>query len=142
MAAQPGGCTLSFVHFLGRFHVVVLHLPVGILCVAVLVDFLSRRPKFAALGSASTLLWGATALTAIATVALGLAHFSEGGFSGPDLERHRALGISVAILATLLWLWRLRSTGSFMRWQPFTGVVALVLVSLYGKYGGVISIVD
>jgi uncharacterized membrane protein len=138
-AVRAGGCTLSLIHFLGRFHVVVLHLPVGILCVAVLIDFLSRRPRFAQLAAASTLLWGATAATAIATVALGLAHFSEGGFSGPDLERHRALGISVAVFATLLWLWRLRNAAGFMRWQPLTGVLGLVLVTLTGHYGGALT---
>jgi uncharacterized membrane protein/mono/diheme cytochrome c family protein len=130
---------LSWVYFIGRFHVVVLHLPVGILCVAVLVDFLARRPRFASLGAAGTLLWGASALTAIATVALGLAHFSEGGFSGPDLERHRALGVSVAVLATLLWLWRLRGAASYMRWQPLTGVLALLLVTFTGHYGGALT---
>jgi uncharacterized membrane protein len=130
---------LDWIYFLGRFHVVVLHLPVGILCLAVLVDSLARWPRHAPLAAASPLLWGATALTAIATVALGLAHFAEGGFSGPELVRHRALGVSVALLATLLWLWRLRGAPSYARWQPLTGLVALVLVTLTGHYGGALT---
>jgi uncharacterized membrane protein len=130
---------LDWIYFLGRFHVVVLHLPIGILCLAVLVDFLARSPRRAALAAASPLLWGATALSAIATAALGAAHFAEGGFAGATLERHRALGTSVAVLATILWLWRLRGAASYMRWQPLTGLVALLLVTLTGHYGGALT---
>lgn len=130
---------MAWIYFLGRFHVVVLHLPIGILCLAVLVDFLARWPRHQALAAAGPLLWGATALTAIATVALGLAHFAEGGFSGPDVERHRALGISVALLATLLWIWRVRGAARYQLWQPLTGIVALVLVTLTGHFGGALT---
>ena len=37
---------MEFVYFLGRFHVLMLHLPVGILCLAVLFEVLVRFPRF------------------------------------------------------------------------------------------------
>ena len=49
----------DFGFFLGRFHVLALHLPIGIVIAAVVLDWLARRPRYAALASAAPLLWGA-----------------------------------------------------------------------------------
>ena len=37
--------------FLGRFHVLALHLPIGIVIAAVVLDWLARRPRYAALAA-------------------------------------------------------------------------------------------
>ena len=37
----------EFVFFLGRFHVLALHLPIGIVIAAVVLDWLARRPRYA-----------------------------------------------------------------------------------------------
>ena len=71
---------MEFVYFLGRFHVLALHLPIGIVLTAIVLDFLVRKPRFQALGAASAFLWSAAALTAIGTAALGYLHYLEGGF--------------------------------------------------------------
>ena len=36
----------NFIYFLGRFHVLVLHLPIGILLLAALLEVLVRFPRF------------------------------------------------------------------------------------------------
>ena len=48
----------EFGFFLGRFHVLALHLPIGIVIAAVVLDWLARRPRYAALANAAPLLWG------------------------------------------------------------------------------------
>ncbi len=127
---------MDFIYFLGRLHVLALHLPIGIIYVAVLLEFLARRPRFAGLASAATFLWGAAAVTAIITVVLGLMHASEGGFTGESLQRHRLLGIVIAITSTALWIFRAKSLRAYQKLQPLTGVVMLVLVAITGHYGG------
>ena len=72
----------DFLFFLGRFHVLALHLPIGIVVVAVILDFVALRERYRALAQASPFLWGAAALSAVVTVALGYLHFAEGGFAG------------------------------------------------------------
>ena len=127
---------MHWIYFFGRFHILAVHLPIGIIYVTVILEFLARRPRFAALAGAANYLWAAAAITAIGTVALGLAHSTEGGFDAYTLNRHRALGISVAVLATALFCLRVRRPALYQRSQVFTGLLALVLVAVTGHYGG------
>lgn len=127
---------MDFIYFLGRLHVLALHLPIGIIYVVVLLEFLARKPRFAALGSAATFLWGAASITAIITVVFGLMHATEGGFTGESFERHRLLGILIAVGATAMWAFRAKALPAYLKLQPVTGVAALLLVAITGHYGG------
>ena len=49
---------MDFVYFLGRMHVLVLHIPVGVILLAVIADWISTRPRFAGAAHVATLLWG------------------------------------------------------------------------------------
>jgi len=122
--------------FLGRFHVLLVHLPIGIIYVTVALELMARRPRFAGLAAAANFLWGAAALTAVITVLLGLAHSTEGGFNPQILARHRALGISVAVLASGLFVLRTRRPHFYHSTQLLTGPLALILVAAAGHYGG------
>ena len=73
---------MNFIFFLGRLHVLVLHLPIGIVVAVFVLEWLSRKEKYRYLQAAAPFLWGAMGLAAVATVALGYMHFAEGGFTG------------------------------------------------------------
>ena len=79
----------DFLYFLGRFHVLALHLPIGIILVAVVLDWVARRERYRALAAVAPFLWGAAALSAVVTVVLGYLHFAEGAFTGPAANAHR-----------------------------------------------------
>src|SRR5262245_696567 len=93
----------DFVFFVGRFHVLVLHLPIGIIIAAIGLDWASRRPRFAALSQASPFLWAAAAISAIFTAALGYMHFAEGAFTGPSANAHRVWGTVTAVASLEAW---------------------------------------
>jgi len=129
----------EFGFFLGRFHVLALHLPIGIVIVAVVLDWLARRPRYAQLAGAAPLLWGLTAASAVLAAVLGWLHFGEGGFTGPSAEAHRFWGIVTAAVAVGGWWLAARSAGragsaSVMRLA--LGIAMLALVSITGHYGG------
>jgi hypothetical protein len=84
----------------------------------------------------SPFLWGAAALSAVLTVALGYMHAAEGGFSGPSLAAHRLSGTVVAAFALAIWWLSARRPELFKRVNIVTGVAALLLVSVTGHYGG------
>jgi len=126
----------DFIFFLGRFHVLALHLPIGIVIAAVVLDWLARRPRYAALAQASPFLWGAAAISAVFTVALGYMHFAEGGFTGPSAEAHRLWGTVTAVAALLGWWLAARGRGAPGAARLGAGLVMLVLVSITGHYGG------
>jgi uncharacterized membrane protein len=72
----------DFLYFLGRFHVLALHLPIGILVVAVILDWVARGERYRALARVAPFLWTATAISALLTAVLGYMRCSEGGFTG------------------------------------------------------------
>jgi hypothetical protein len=86
----------------GRFHVLLLHIPITLALVVVVLDWLSRGEKHKQLEPVVPPLWAATAISAVATAVLGYMHFSEGSFTGSSAVAHRALGTSVALLTTLV----------------------------------------
>jgi uncharacterized membrane protein len=128
---------MDFVYFLGRFHVLVLHLPIGIIVALFVLEYLSRKERYRYLEAASPYLWGATAISALVTVLLGFMHFAEGSFTGPSAEQHRFYGTVVAVVAAGVAL--LRVSGFASSYKPLffpASLVLLVLVSLTGHYGG------
>jgi uncharacterized membrane protein len=127
----------DFVFFVGRFHVLALHLPIGILIAAVVLDWLARRPRYAALAQASPFLWGAAALSALFTAVLGYLHFAEGAFTGPSAEAHRFWGTVTAVGALGGWWLAARGGRSAPNVARLAGGIAmLVVVSITGHYGG------
>ncbi len=126
----------DFIHFLGRFHVLALHLPIGIMVVAVVLDWVTRGERHRALARAAPFLWGATALSAVLTATLGYLHFSEGGFTGGSADAHRFLGTTLAAYSVLIWWLCARRGELYRRINVATGVVALGLVTVTGHYGG------
>ena len=128
---------MDFIFFLGRLHVLVLHLPIGITVALFGLEWLSRKEKYRYLQTAAPFLWGAMALSAIATVVLGYMHFSEGGFTGLSADQHRFFGTVTAVVAAGVALLRVGSFAESYRPLFFpASVVLLVLVSITGHYGG------
>jgi uncharacterized membrane protein len=128
---------MDFIFFLGRFHVLVLHLPIGIIVVLFVVEWLARKPKYSHLAAASPFLWGAAAISALVTVILGYMHFAEGSFTGSSATQHRNFGTIVAVLVTVVAL--LRASKFASSYQPMffpASVLMLFLVSITGHYGG------
>ena len=135
---------LSLVYFIGRFHVLVLHLPVGVLLLAVGMEALARWPRWfvegrSVLEPAMPLIWGFGALTAMVTVILGSMHASEPGFSGAAVDHHRWAGTALAFTAVLIWAWRADAPTTFAKvWPAAVGVIAVLLVAT-GHFGGVLT---
>src|SRR6516164_1195510 len=100
---------MQFVWFLGRFHVLFVHLPLGILTLAVVLEILSRFRLFKSLESAVAPAWIAGAISALVTVALGFMHATEESFEDmPAVEDHRWAGVALAAAACLTALMRTR----------------------------------
>jgi uncharacterized membrane protein len=132
---------LSLSGFLGRFHPVVVHLPIGILLLAVLLHWLSRKPQFNNLQPAVsiTLLLGAVAaiLSCISGWLLG-----EGGDYDPEiLNRHRWMGIGVAIIAIIYYLNYTQKVGQKLPAAlPYIlSVLLFLLITITGHLGGTLT---
>jgi uncharacterized membrane protein len=128
---------MDFLYFLGRFHVLALHLPIGIIFAVFVLEWLARKEKYRYLEAASPFLWGAMALSALLTVMLGYLHFSEGSFVGSSATQHRNFGTAVALIATAVAFLRTSSVADNYKPVYFpASVLLLFLISITGHFGG------
>lgn len=128
---------MDFIYFLGRFHVLVLHIPIGIIVAVLVMEWLVRKEKFQHLEPAAGFVWLGAAASAIATVVLGYMHFAEGGFEGASGYQHRNFGTGAAILVTVIAL--LRSSAFAKAYRPVflpAAVLSFMLIAMVGHYGG------
>lgn len=127
---------MDFLFFLGRFHVLVLHLPIGIILLAIVGEFLARVPRYSHVDAASEFLWKLGSLTAVLAAVLGLMHAGEGGFDAADLAAHRLWGISFAVICIAATLLRMFADALYRRVQPVVAVVVFAVMTMTGHYGG------
>jgi uncharacterized membrane protein len=126
----------NIVVFLGRFHPLVVHLPIGFLLMAGLLQLFSIKNKSLNLNPAIafTLFWGT--LASIGAVAIGWLLSLQGGYDAETLFWHKWLGILVTVLSFLGWLLK---TGIIkVQKSVFTWILAsiILLVSVSGHLGG------
>jgi len=128
---------MNFIYFLGRFHVLVLHIPIGVITAIFVLEWLARREKYRHLESGSPLLWGTAAVSALVTVLFGYMHFAEGSFAGASAEQHRTFGTALAALITIVAI--LRSSKFAPNFAPVyfpAAALMLILAAITGHYGG------
>jgi hypothetical protein len=116
---------MQFIWFLGRFHVLIVHLPLGILTLAVALEIMVRFKPFKFLESAVAPTWIAGAISAVATVAIGFMHATEDSFQDmPAVEAHRWAGTSLAICTCIIAILRTRMhpVASWPKWAGPEGV--------------------
>lgn len=127
----------QFIWFLGRFHVLVLHLPLGILTLAAIFEVVARFRSFHSLRPVLAPLWVAGALSAVATVVLGYMHATESAFQDlPAVEAHRWAGVWLCVVACIGAVLRSRwpRVQERLWFVPVTALVALMVVT--GHLGG------
>lgn len=132
---------LSISGFLGRFHPVLVHLPIGILLLGVILHWLSRKEQFHNLrpGIGITLLLGAS--SAILSCISGLFLAQGGEYDVTVLDKHKWLGITVAIISSIYYL---LYTGkiSLKASSAVPYIVSLVLfllITITGHLGGTLT---
>ncbi len=128
---------MEFIYFLGRFHVAVLHVPLGIIVALFILEALARREKYRHLASASAYLWVVGAVSAVLTAVMGYMHFAEGSFDSASGIQHRTFGTVLALAITVVAVLRVGSAAErFSAWFLPASIVMLVLATVTGHYGG------
>jgi uncharacterized membrane protein len=96
--------TTDILSFFGRFHPLFVHLPIGFLCFAILLEMVYRWKKDALVLKTLPLLWLATAVSASLSVASGYFLSKGGGYDEDILQWHKIGGITMAVLSVLIYL--------------------------------------
>lgn len=122
-----------------RFHPLIVHLPIGLLLFALIMEVLKRGAKQKKYDSAIQLCLLLGAVTAVFAAISGWGLAAEGGYEKVSLFRHRWLGITVAIGAVLTY-WSYRFGGSsFRKIYPVLLLITNSALILAGHFGGVMT---
>ena len=130
--------------FLGRFHPVVLHLPIGVLIGVFLLELVTLLREPQKLRLAIGVLLGFGAISALTAMTLGLMLASGGGYDEDTLFWHKYLGISVAVgavlSATLHYLYeRLNKNPKLYYAYRIVLTVTVVCLTIGGHFGGTLT---
>jgi len=125
---------LSIPDFIGRFHPVLVHLPIGILLLACFFQLLTVKSRFAFLQPAIPvmLFWGM--LGAVFSCISGYMLSLSGDYDGQLVSRHQWLGIFVALASLILYLLYKLSIGETSARVFSLGLI--ILVTITGHMGG------
>jgi len=123
----------GFWNFAGRLHVIAVHLPVGILMLAALLELASRFPAYRPVRQAMPLVLLIGLLSGIGATVLGYLLMGLEGVIGRAMDLHLWTGLSVVVFTFFALLFRLLE-------KPFLYVASLLAslgaVSAAGHYGG------
>lgn len=127
--------------FLGHFHPALVHLPIGIILLALLFEWLSHRAAYGYLAPAVRPAYGLGALSAILACVTGYLLAEDGGYDPETLERHRWLGISTASFASARYLAeRLKAfQGLSKSIRMLPALTLLILITVGGHLGGTLT---
>jgi uncharacterized membrane protein len=124
----------SITEFIGHLHPVLVHLPIGILLLACLFLWQSRKDKYENLQRPIniTLFWGM--VSAVASCLTGWILSQNGDYEETLVEWHRWMGISVAIVSIATYFFRKKK--SLRKWQWMLASLLLFLIFVTGHLGG------
>ncbi len=122
--------------FFGRIHPLVVHLPIGFLLLAALVESIVKKPKFQPLKSYTHYLWALGAISAFFAVLFGYFLSFSGDYNEDTLFWHKWMGIAVFFFSLVCYV------VSKKQWKlPFYGktiLTSLVVFTIFytGHLGG------
>jgi len=130
--------------FLAPFHTVTLHLPIGFVLMAFILEVYHVLRPSAPLRNAIGVVLTFSALSAVVVVLLGIFRAGGGGYEPEALEEHRWFGIAVGVvtvLAALLHFLVFRRNPKFLPTQIYRLILIadMVLLSIAGHGGGNIT---
>ena len=121
--------------FFGHFHPVLVHLPIGILLVAILLQWMARREVYSGLRQAVRVTLGLGVLTAIVSCVTGYLLSLNGDYDDHLVDTHMWMAISLTLLAGFLYVLEVRSS-SFGLASRVLSLLVVGLLLVTGHLGG------
>lgn len=124
--------------FLGRFHALAVHLPIGFVCIALLIEVFFRKSNATTHRTIVNFIWLVAAFSATAAVVLGYFLSMQGGYDDGTLNWHKWSGILLALVIHICYF--LRRARLQKKWISYSLPISLSICTLLlivtGHYGG------
>ncbi|MBL7698506.1 MAG: hypothetical protein JNK79_10115 [Chitinophagaceae bacterium] len=128
---------LSITQFFGHFHPILVHLPIGILLIALLLQWLAGREKYKSFYAPVPFLLLCGMISAIAACISGYLLSLSDDYSNDIVSWHMWMGISVAIVSVVLYLKERKiRLAQQIRFLP---AILFVLIMITGHLGGMLT---
>ncbi|QNF34965.1 ribonuclease inhibitor [Adhaeribacter swui] len=122
------------IQFFGRLHPLVVHLPIGIIMLAIALHVLIGFPRFASFKAFLPFLWFTGFITAVMACLAGFLLKLSGGYDPEAVDLHQFLGIALAIVSGLVFLIQSGRFPEKLLWPAV--ITATLLLMGTGHYGG------
>ncbi len=123
--------------FFGRFHALIVHLPIGFIIIAIIFEGLAWK-KSVNLREAISYALLIGAIAAVFAIILGLMLANDGGYNEEALNLHKWTAISMAALTFLLYFFHKKKPTQIWAKKAYPILMSLValLLTITGHYGG------
>jgi uncharacterized membrane protein/mono/diheme cytochrome c family protein len=128
---------LNITEFIGHFHPVLVHLPIGILLFALALQWLSGIKRYNPLRPAVSIAYLFGFLGAVLSCITGLSLADNGGYDEDTLSLHKWMGISVASLSLVGYLISKKNVSNIIK--TVAALVVFVLLNITGHLGGTLT---
>ncbi|TXE07231.1 hypothetical protein FUA26_13500 [Seonamhaeicola algicola] len=132
--------TPDFVLFLGRFHPLVVHLPIGFLFFAFVLEIFGKKKKYENITVAIPLALMLGFLSALIACILGYMLSLSGDYDENMLDSHFWFGVFTTVLTLVAWLIRVDKiklpNKNKLKANISALTVIVILLSVTGHYGG------
>lgn len=126
--------------FLGRFHPLLVHLPIGFIVLTVVIEiiglFKKDRKIYDRIVQYSLI---AVMVSGLITIATGLLLSQGGEYDEDTLWQHKWLGIGVVVFSALAYVLKMKVRTYNNRQSIFISSILIILVGLTGHQGGVLT---
>ena len=132
--------TADLTMFFGRFHPLFIHLPIGLLVFAILMELLQFFKPRESFAKTISLVWLAAAISSIFSATAGYFLSLGGGYEESTLNLHKISGITLAVIATCCYLLTAFPLPFFIKVSRMIRTILIlsisVLLILTGHWGG------
>jgi uncharacterized membrane protein len=123
--------------FLGRFHPVLVHLPIGILMLAVLFEWFPKKKKYKSFHRVISITLLVGAFGAMGSAITGYLLSQSGDYETNLVDWHQWAGISLTVITFVYWF--LKSEKLYKNFHRALSVIVLLMVTVTGHLGGSIT---
>ena len=129
---------MEAIFFLGRFHPLLVHLPIGFLILAILIEIYCSLFKIRINQSIINFTWFVAFFSSVITTVLGLLIAETGHYIDENLFMHKIFGLSLTAISFISWFLRLSIFSNLFSssLKTLSNTVIIVLLTLTGHYGG------
>ena len=129
---------MEAIFFLGRFHPLLVHLPIGFLILAILIEIYCSIFKIKINHRIVNFTWFIAFFSSVLTTILGLLVAETGHYIDENLFMHKIFGLSLTAISFISWFLRLSIFSNLFSssLKTLSNTIIIVLLTLTGHYGG------